>query len=84
MRSTRDEVAERLEAVRHLMPLLMKHRNGGCWSTDEKRELKRQLRSLAHLSPILLLLALPGTFILLPLIAWWLDRRNQRRGGGSS
>jgi uncharacterized Tic20 family protein len=38
-----------------------------------------QLRAAAHLSPYLAVLILPGSFLLLPLLAWWLDRRRHRR-----
>lgn len=65
--------------VRGLMPLLMKHRNGDPWSRDERAELHEQLRALAHLSPYLVILALPGSFAILPVLAWWLDRRRHRR-----
>lgn len=65
--------------ARGLLPLLMKVRNDGGWTADEKRELLRQLRRLIRLSPYLLLLLLPGSALLLPLYAWWLDRRRQRR-----
>ena len=65
--------------VRGLMPLLMKHRNGGAWTRAERIELQEQLRALAHLSPYLVILALPGSFAFLPVLAWWLDRRRHRR-----
>jgi hypothetical protein len=65
--------------VRGLMPLLMKPRNGYRWTREEKRELVRMLRSLYSVSPYLLTLALPGSVLFLPLLAWWLDRRRVRR-----
>ena len=65
--------------VKGLMPLLMKHRNGDRWSRAERIELQEQMRALAHLSPYLVILILPGSFALLPVFAWWLDRRRQRR-----
>ena len=65
--------------MRGLMPLLMKHRNGGRWTAEEKAELLMQLRVLSRLSPSLLLLLLPGSVILLPVYAWWLDRRQKPR-----
>ncbi len=68
-----------LIAVRGLLPLLMKHRNGGAWSDDERAELLGQLRRLSRLSPYLLLLLLPGSALLLPAYAWWLDRRRGER-----
>lgn len=75
----RDLVLAEFVKVRGLMPLLMKHRNGGVWTRAERAELQEQLRALAHLSPYLVLLALPGSFALLPVLAWWLDRRRHRR-----
>ena len=65
--------------MRGLMPLLMKHRNGGSWTYDEKAELLAQLRILSRISPYLLFLLLPGSALLLPVYAWWLDRRRSVR-----
>lgn len=65
--------------MRGLMPLLMKHRNGGTWTREEKAELLMQLRILSRVSPSLLLLLLPGSALLLPVYAWWLDRRRKPR-----
>lgn len=77
-RETKRVIAE-LMAMRGLMPLLMKARNGGHWDEREKRELLTYLRRIAHVSPYLLFLLLPGSAVLLPLYAWWLDRRRERR-----
>lgn len=68
-----------LLAMRGLMPLLMKTRNGGHWTDGERAELLAHLRRLSHLSPYLLILLLPGSALLLPLYAWWLDRRRHQR-----
>ncbi len=65
--------------MRGLMPLLMRHRNGGTWTAEEKAELLVQLRTLSRVSPYLLFLLLPGSALLLPAYAWWLDRRRQPR-----
>lgn len=64
--------------VRGLMPLLMKQRNKGRWSVEDRAQLRIHLRRLSNLSPYLVVLALPGSFILLPALAWWLDRRRAR------
>lgn len=68
-------------AVRGLMPLLMKPRNGDSWTPTERAELLGQLRRLSRLSPYLLFLLLPGSALLLPAYAWWLDRRRDARPG---
>jgi hypothetical protein len=78
-RREREAVVAEIVRIHGLMPLLMKHRNGSRWTPDERTELHEQIRALAHLSPYLFVLVLPGSFVALPLLAWWLDRRRQRR-----
>jgi hypothetical protein len=75
----RQQITRELAKVKGLMPLLMKRRNGGSWTVDERHELIEQLHALAHLSPYMFVLAMPGSVLLLPALAWWLDRRRQNR-----
>jgi hypothetical protein len=65
--------------VKGLMPLLMKPRNKQRWTAEERAELKVHLKRLSDISPYLIVLALPGSFLLLPALAWWLDRRRNRK-----
>jgi len=76
-------VVAEMVRIHGLMPLLMRHRNGGRWTREERAELHEQMRALAHLSPYLFVLVLPGSFVALPLLAWWLDRRRRHRPPGS-
>jgi len=75
----RKQIVAQAIRVRGLMPLLMKPRNGQRWTNAERDELQEQLRALRSLSPYLLVLALPGSFLMLPMLAWWLDRRRGLR-----
>lgn len=75
----RRQITAELVKVKGMMPLLMKRRNGGKWSLDERHQLIEQMHAIAHLSPYLVVLAMPGSFIALPFLAWWLDRRRFRR-----
>jgi hypothetical protein len=75
----REQITDEILKVRGLMPLLMKRRNGSRWTAAERHELIGQLNALAHLSPYLVVLALPGSFLALPVLAWWLDRRRLQR-----
>lgn len=77
-RETQRILAE-LIATRGMMPLLMKARNGGQWTPAEKQEILVHLRRMAHLSPYLIALLLPGSMLVLPVYAWWLDRRRLNR-----
>ena len=60
-----------------LMPLLMKPRNEGKWTPEERRQVVTHLRRLSMVSPYLAVRVMPGSFIVLPALAWWLDRRRQ-------
>jgi hypothetical protein len=62
--------------VKGLMPLLMKPRNKQKWSPEDRQEVIIQLRRLSRISPYLAVMVLPGSFIMLPALAWWLDRRR--------
>ena len=71
----RGEIAQ----VPGLMALLMKPRNGQKWTRGERAELRAQLRRLSRLGLYLLTAVIPGTSLTLPLLAWWLDRRQRQR-----
>ena len=64
--------------VRGLMPLLMKPRNKLKWTAEDRGELRQHMQRLSRLSPYLVVIVLPGSFMLLPALAWWLDRRRNR------
>lgn len=76
----RDRIVVKFAQVRGLMPLLMKRRNGMRRGRDERLALHDQMQALAHLSPYLMVLALPGSFMFIPALARWLDRRRLQRG----
>lgn len=80
MMRERRRVLEEVTQIHGFMETLMKQRNRlGHWTPDEKRILRKHIRSLWHLSPYLFLLALPGSVFFIPLLAWWLDRRRIKR-----
>jgi len=64
--------------VKGLIPLLMKPRNKQKWTAENRVELKQQMQRIFRLGPYLAVTALPGSFLLLPALAWWLDRRRNR------
>lgn len=78
-RRERLRLASEIAQTRNLMPLLMKQRNGQRWSDEDRRVLKKDVQALVHLSPYLVLFVAPGGFFVMPVLAWWLDRRRHRR-----
>lgn len=77
----REHLRVRAEILRipGLMALMMKPRNGERWSAEDRALLRAQLRGLGVLGIYLATMAMPGTTLALPLLAWWLDRRRWRR-----
>lgn len=73
-------ILSELVQVKGLMRLLMKPRNYRKWTSEDKRELRLHLRRLSRASAYIALLAVPGGFAMLPVMAWWPDRRTSQRG----
>lgn len=75
----RMRLRDELSATQQLIPLLMKQRNGERWTEEERKDIKAQLQRMVAIAPYLVLFVMPGGLFLLPLLAWWLDRRRQQR-----
>jgi hypothetical protein len=75
----KNHLKDELSETQKMMPLLMKARNGGKWTPQEKEELVGHFRRISKMSPYFALVVIPGGFALLPLVAWWLDRRRAKR-----
>jgi hypothetical protein len=67
-----------MNEMRGLLPLLMKRRNGERWSELDRKRIRVHLHKLMELSPYMVLFIAPGGFFVLPLLAWWLDRRHPK------
>ena len=63
--------------IQGFMRLLMKPRNGMPWTAEDKAAIRLHLKSVAASLPMLAVFTLPGGLLLLPLLAWHLDRRKQ-------
>ncbi len=70
---------DELAMMKGAWPLLMKQRRGGKWTPEERARLKAMVRSASSVSPYLFIWALPGSVLLLPLLAWFLDRQRKQR-----
>jgi hypothetical protein len=62
-----------------VIPVLMKRRNGQAWTIEDRAFLRAKVRALARWTPALFLFLLPGSMLLLPAYAWFLDRRRRIR-----
>jgi hypothetical protein len=60
--------------------LLFKQRNTDLkWTKEERQQIKNYLKRLSLYVPILIVFALPGGSLMLPVLAEILDRRKTRR-----
>ena len=60
----------------------MKQRRGGTWTPEDKAQLSAMVKSASRVSPYLFIWALPGSVLLLPFLAWYLDRRRKSKVRG--
>ena len=74
-RRFRDELLQ----MKGAWPLLMKQRNGGKWTLEDKSQLSTMVKSASSVSPYLFIWAIPGSMLLLPFLAWFLDKRRKRQ-----
>lgn len=79
MARERMRIRAKIFSVHGLMPVLMKPRNGQRWTRQDRAEIVAHLRMLTIISPYFILFGFPGSFWLLPMTAWWLDQRRQKR-----
>ena len=73
-----------MSQVKGLMPVLMKRRNRQKWNEEDLAEIRAQIRRISKLSPYLVIIVMPGGFAALPVLAWWLDRRRNRKATGET
>jgi len=79
MDRARRGIHTRLAAARGLVFVLMKPRNGLVLTAQDKAFLLEEAKTLARRVPLFFVLLLPGGILLLPALAWFLDRRRSAR-----
>ena len=73
-------ILEQVLSVKGLMQLLMKSRNTDQpWTKEEKKEIRKHLRNISKMVPVIVIFILPGGTLLLPFLAEILDRRKKKR-----
>lgn len=58
---------------------LVQQRRQGTWSAEERGHLRDVMRSASSVSPYLFIWVIPGSMLLLPFMAWFLDKQRKRR-----
>ena len=68
-----------LATLRGSLVWLVRQRRQGHWTAHEREHLRSVMRSASSVSPYLLIWVVPGSLLLLPFLAWFIDHR--RKGG---
>ncbi|KRD25263.1 MULTISPECIES: hypothetical protein [Acidovorax] len=58
---------------------LVQQRRQGNWDATERAHLRDVMRSASSVSPYLFIWVIPGSMLLLPFMAWFLDQQRKRR-----
>lgn len=58
---------------------LVQQRRQGNWSATERAHLRDVMRSASSVSPYLFVWVVPGSMLILPFMAWFLDWQRKRR-----
>lgn len=80
----RSRLRAEIAHVPAFLGLLLKPGTGHAWSPAERRDLRLRWRSMGRLGLYLTSMLIPGTTLTLPLLAWWLDRRDERHSRKSA
>ena len=75
----KNRLRSELGHIKGAISLLMKQRNGGKWTAEDRQEIRGILRRVSSVIPYLLVWVLPGSMLILPFLAWHLDTRRKRR-----
>ena len=66
-----------LATLRGSLVWLVLQRRQGHWTAHEREHLRSVMRSASSVSPYLLIWVVPGSLLLLPFLAWFIDRRRK-------
>lgn len=68
-----------LATMRGSIVWLVRQRRQGNWTAHEREQLRGFMRTASSVSPYLLIWVIPGSMLLLPFLAWFIDHRRQSK-----
>lgn len=68
-----------MATIRGSVVWLARQRRQGQWTVHEREHLRQVMRTASSVSPYLLVWVVPGSMLLLPFLAWFIDHRRKRR-----
>ena len=66
-----------MATIRGSVVWLVRQRRQGQWTAHERAHLREMMRTASSVSPYLVIWVVPGSLLLLPFLAWFIDRRRK-------
>ena len=66
-----------MATIRGSVVWLVRQRRQGQWTAHERAHLREVMRTASSVSPYLVIWVVPGSLLLLPFLAWFIDRRRK-------
>ncbi len=66
-----------LATIRGSVVWLVRQRRQGQWTAHERAHLREMMRTASSVSPYLVIWVVPGSLLLLPFLAWFIDHRRK-------
>lgn len=73
----KNRLKRELATMRGSVVWLVRQRRQGSWTAHEREHLRGVMRSASAVSPYLLIWVVPGSMLLLPFLAWFIDHRRK-------
>ena len=67
-----------MATIRGSVVWLARQRRQGQWTAHEREHLRQVMRTASSVSPYLVIWVVPGSMLLLPFLAWFIDHRRKR------
>ena len=68
-----------MATIRGSVVWLVRQRRQGQWTSQERAHLREMMRTASSVSPYLVIWVVPGSLLLLPFLAWFIDHRRKGR-----
>ncbi len=66
-----------MATIRGSVVWLVRQRRQGQWTAHERAHLRDMMRTASSVSPYLVIWVVPGSLLLLPFLAWFIDHRRK-------
>lgn len=66
-----------MATIRGSVVWLVRQRRKGQWTAHERSHLREMMRTASSVSPYLVIWVVPGSLLLLPFLAWFIDHRRR-------